>query len=145
MNQQTDKILFNILPWQGVTTVQGNKTFFKALSSLLDLNVSPPENIKNLINDILDCVSTEGYFYEEDSEFSTVKFNELIQVNLTKQMAFSLGELVQNTLPKCKVEEFPVNVLFAFSKTLQAAAVGVRSSNVVKESRPNNSRKYWAN
>ncbi len=143
MSQQADKILFNILPWQGITTVQGNKPFFKALTSLLDLNTNCSESIKNLVNDVLDCVNTDGYFYEEDSEFSTVKFNELIQLNLTKQMAFSLGEIVQNTLPKCNVEEFPVNVLFAFSKTLQAAAVGVRSSNT-KEPRSTN-RKYWAN
>ena len=124
VSYHSDKILFNVTPWQGITLVQGNKTFFYALKDLIG---SKEEEESDIAGDITDCLSVTGYeYYSECETHSLFMFRELIQLNLVKAASFNLGETIQKLLPKCDASKIPVSVLFAFSKILQASAVGVK-------------------
>lgn len=124
VSHHSDKILFNVIPWHGITLVQGNKAFFYVLKDLIS---SKEEEESDIAGDITDCLSVTGYeYYSECETHSLFMFKELIQLNLVKAASFNLGETIQKLLPKCDASKIPVNVLFAFSKILQASAVGVK-------------------
>jgi hypothetical protein len=121
-NQSGDKVLFNVLPWANTITVQGNKAFFKAIAELIGRG----EKYRQLVDDITDCLVSVNDFYEGDNHVSVVKFQDLIQLNFTKSAAFDISEILQARLPHEDAEKIPVNVIFAFTKTLQAAVLNIR-------------------
>lgn len=121
-NQSGEKVLFNVLPWASVITVQGNKAFFESIATLLGRG----EKYQQLVDDISDCIVSANDFYEGDSSITVMKFKDLIQVNFTKSAAFDVAEILQARLPHEDAEKIPVNVIYAFTKTLQAAVLNIR-------------------
>lgn len=121
MNDQVE--MFNVDLWQSITLVQGNRAFFNAVRTI----IGDDPHFSDFTSDLIEMTSDkEDYNYADCAFYSIVKFNDLIQVNLTKNMAFNLGEKIEKAVTYSGESNLPIRVLFAFSKQLQSAAVGYK-------------------